>query len=341
MTVKKRKGKQTVIFQKPPVVISTATVVGSKEGKGPLGKTFDRVVEDIYYGENTWEKAEQRMMSEAITLAMQKAGVKETDIDFFLAGDLLNQIISANFTAREKSFPFLGLYGACSTMYEGLAVGSMLIDGGFAEKIIIAVSSHFSTAERQFRFPTELGVQRPMTAQWTVTGAGVVLLAGEGSGPVITQATIGRVIDMGQGNPQDMGSAMAPAAADTLVRHFSDTGREPGYYDLIITGDLGVYGKKLAEKLLTDKGYQVSERFTDCGILIYSGSQDSHAGGSGCACSAVVTCGYLMEQLRAGKLRRLIGVGTGALLSPCSVQQGETVPGIGHAVVFEHKGGLS
>lgn len=335
MAAPKKNGMQTVWFQNPPVIISTASIVGSREGEGPLGKTFDKVVYDTYYGENTWEKAEQRMMLDAMKKALQKAQLNENDIDFMLAGDLLNQIISANFTARAFAIPFLGLYGACSTMYEGLALGAMLIDGGFAERVLVAASSHYNTAERQYRFPSELGVQRPMTAQWTVTGAGAALLAREGSGPVITHATIGKVIDMGQSDPMDMGAAMAPAAADTITRHLLDTGRSPDYYDLIITGDLGAFGKKLIEQLVAQNGYEISDRYTDCGILIFNGSQDVHAGGSGCGCSAVVTCGYLMEQLKTGRYKRFMGIGTGALLSPCSVQQGDTVPGIGHAVVIE------
>ncbi|BAF59410.1 hypothetical protein PTH_1229 [Pelotomaculum thermopropionicum SI] len=335
MAAQKKNGLQTVWFQSPPVIISAASVVGFREGEGPLGKTFDKVVYDSYYGEKTWEKAEQRMMLDAMKKALQKAGLQEKDVDFILAGDLLNQIISANFTASSMSVPFLGLYGACSTMYEGMALGAMLIDGGFADRVLVATSSHYSTAERQYRFPTELGIQRPLTAQWTVTGAGAMLLAREGTGPVITHATIGRAIDMGQGDPMDMGAAMAPAAADTIMQHFVDTGRRPDYYDLIITGDLGAYGKKLAEQILAKNGYDIADRFTDCGILIYSGSQDVHAGGSGCGCSAVVTCGYLMEQLKSGRYKRFMGVGTGALMSPCSVQQGETIPGIGHAVVIE------
>jgi len=335
LAASKKNGSQTVWFQNPPVIISAASVVGPMEGEGPLGKTFDKVFNDTYCSEGTWEKAEQRLMLDAMKKALQKANLQEKDIDFMLAGDLLNQIISANFTARALSIPFMGIYGACSTMYEGLALGSMLIDGGFAERILVGASSHYCTAERQFRFPTELGVQRPMTAQWTVTGAGAVVLAGRGSGPVITHATIGKVIDMGQGDVQDMGAAMAPAAADTIARHLQDTGRTCDYYDLIFTGDLGSYGKKLAEQLLKQKGYDISERFTDCGILIYSGSQDVHAGGSGCGCSAVVTCGYLLERLNAGRYKRLLGIGTGALMSPCSVQQGEKIPGIGHGVVIE------
>ncbi|MDF9408984.1 stage V sporulation protein AD [Pelotomaculum isophthalicicum JI] len=335
MAAPKKNGIQTVYFKNPPVIIAAASIVGCLEGEGPLGKTFDQVVNDTYYGEKTWEKAEQRMMLETMQKALEKAGLQVKDIDYMLAGDLLNQIITANFTARVLGIPFLGLYGACSTMYEGMALGAMLIDGGFAEKVLVGASSHYSTAERQYRFPTEMGNQRPMTAQWTVTGAGAAVLAREGSGPVITHATIGKVVDLGQGDAQNMGAAMAPAAADTITCHLQDTSRQPDYYDLIITGDLGAYGKKLTGQLVTQYGYDISDRYTDCGILIYSASQDVHAGGSGCGCSAVVTCGYLMESLRSGKYKRLLGIGTGALLSPCSVQQGETVPGIGHAVVIE------
>ena len=339
MTAPKKNGMQTVWFQNPPVILATASIAGSREGDGPLGKTFDKVVYDTYYGEKSWEKAEQRMMLEAVKKVLEKANLQEQEIDFMLAGDLLNQIITADFTARALGIPFLGLYGACSTMYEGLALGAMVIDGGFADRVVVVVSSHYNTAERQYRFPTELGVQRSMTAQWTVTGAGAALLAREGSGPVITHATIGKVIDMGEGDGQDMGSAMAPAAADTIARHLMDTGRSPGYYDLMITGDLGAFGKKLTEQLVAQKGFEISDRYTDCGILIYNGAQDVHAGGSGCACSAVVTCGYLMEQMGSGKIKRFLGIGTGALLSPCSVQQGETIAGIGHAVAVEAKAG--
>lgn len=312
-------------------------MVGGLEGDGPLGKTFDLVVRDPYFGEKSWEKAEQRMMQTAMQKALEKARLRASDIDFMLAGDLLNQIITANITARALQIPFLGLYGACSTMYESLALGAVLIEGGFAEKVLLGVSSHYSTAERQYRFPTEMGNQRPLTAQWTVTGAGAIVLAKEGNGPVITHATIGKVVDFEQGDAQNMGAAMAPAAADTIRCHFQDTARQPDYYDLIITGDLGAYGKKLTQQLLKEDGYEFFERFTDCGILIFNAAQDVHAGGSGCGCSAVVTCGYLLDSLRTGKYKRLLGIGTGALLSPCSVQQGETVPGIGHAVVMEMK----
>jgi len=335
MPAARKNGQQTVWFENPPVIVSTATIVGSKEGQGPLGHTFDKVIEDAYYGEKTWERGERRMLQEAMQTAVQRANLQPQNIDFLLAGDLLNQIISANFTARDLGIPFIGLYGACSTMYESMALGAMLIDGGFAENVLIGVSSHNATAERQYRYPTEQGVQRPMYAQWTVTGAAAAVLSRQGTGPVITHATIGKVVDLGQGDPLDMGAAMAPAAADTMARHLSDTGRRPDYYDLFVTGDLGLYGRELALKLMQHRGYDIANRFNDCGVMIYSPDQDVHAGGSGCACSGVVTCGYLIQEIKAGRLKRIFGVGTGALLSPISAQQGETVPGIAHGVVIE------
>lgn len=296
---------------------------------------FDKILSDMYYGEKTWEKAEQKILQETMGLALEKAGLQPPDIDFLLAGDLTNQIIAANFTARSLAIPFIGLYGACSTMYEGLALGSMLIDGGFARHVLVGACSHYATAERQFRFPTEQGVQRSMTAQWTVTGSGAIVLGKTGLGPKVTHATIGKVVDLGEGDPGDMGSAMAPAAADTIIQHLKDTGQTPEDYDLIITGDLGKYGRELVTKLAQQQAVNLTTNYKDCGVLIFNDSQDTHAGGSGCACSATVTCGYLLNQMRGGKLRRLLGVGTGALLSPCSYQQGETIPGIGHAVVIQ------
>ncbi|OAT86457.1 stage V sporulation protein AD [Desulfotomaculum copahuensis] len=335
MPAAKKNGQQTVWFQNPPVIVATATIVGAKEGQGPLGHTFDKVVEDGYYGEKTWERGERRMLAEVMQTAVSRANLQPQNIDFLLAGDLLNQIISANFTARDLGIPFIGLYGACSTMYESMALGAMLIDGGYAENVLVGVSSHNSTAERQYRYPTEQGVQRPLHAQWTVTGAAAAVLSRQGTGPVITHATIGKVIDLGQGDPNDMGAAMAPAAADTMARHLADTARQPEYYDLFVTGDLGVYGRELALQLMRQKGYDISTRFNDCGVMIFSPEQDAHAGGSGCACSGVVTCGYLLQEVRAGRLKRFFGLGTGALLSPVSTMQGETVPGIAHGVVIE------
>ncbi|WP_420795160.1 stage V sporulation protein AD [Desulforamulus ferrireducens] len=324
-----------MVFQQPPVILSHASIVGPKEGQGPLGHVFDKVLEDMYYGESTWEKAEQKVFLETMELALAKAELTSADIDYLLAGDLTNQIITANFTARSLAIPFIGLYGACSTMYESLALGAMLIDGGYARYVLVGASSHYATAERQFRYPTEQGVQRSMSAQRTVTGAGAIVLGYQGTGPRITHATIGKVIDFGQSDASDMGSAMAPAAAATLLQHLSDRQISPDCYSMIATGDLGKYGRELVVKLCEQQQVQLSSNYTDCGILIFDESQDTHAGGSGCGCSAVVTCGHLLPELEQGRLTSLLGIGTGALLSPCSSQQGETIPGIAHAVVIE------
>jgi len=331
----KKLGKQTVQFQNPPVILSTAAIAGPKEGEGPLGLYYDQVLEDNLFEEETWEKAERKMLCESIILAMNKLGLVPEDIDFMLAGDLLNQIISANYTARQTEIPFLGLYGACSTMAQSMAVGSIFIDGGFAAKVVCGASSHYDTAERQYRFPTELGVQRPPTAQWTVTGAGATILGETGTGPRITHATLGKVVDLGISDANDMGSAMAPAVADTIVTHFKDTGRNETYYDLIITGDLGNVGKALTQQLVAKEGYNIADKYTDCGVLIFDPAQDTHAGGSGCGCSAVVINSYLMHEMLNGKFKKVLFVGSGALLSPTAIQQGESIPGIGHAVVIE------
>ncbi|SHK05624.1 stage V sporulation protein AD [Desulforamulus aeronauticus DSM 10349] len=326
-------------FQQAPVILSHASIVGPKEGEGPLGDVFDKVLEDMYYEESTWEKAEQKIFLETMKLALAKAQLTTDDMDYLLAGDLTNQIITANFTARSLAIPFIGLYGACSTMYESLALGSMLIDGGYAKYVLVGASSHFATAERQFRFPTEQGVQRAMSAQRTVTGAGAIVLGAQGEGPRITHATIGKVIDFGQGDASDMGSAMAPAAADTFLRHLQDRKISPDFYSIIATGDLGKYGRQLVVKLCEQQEVFLTQSYTDCGILIFDESQDTHAGGSGCGCSAVVTCGHLLREMEQGRLTRILGIGTGALLSPCSSQQGETIPGIAHAVAIEASGG--
>ncbi|RDV83019.1 stage V sporulation protein AD [Ammonifex thiophilus] len=336
MPAPKRIGSQTVAFAQPPVILATAALAGAKEGQGPLRPTFDKVIEDPYYGEDSWEKAERRFLQEALEKALAKANLRPEQVDYLLAGDLLNQIVAANFAARALGIPYVGLYGACATIYEGLALGAMLIDGGFADYVLIGSSSHYSTAERQFRFPTEHGSQRPPTAQWTVTGAGAILLGRQGKGPRVTHATIGRVIDLGSTDPMNMGAAMAPAAANTIVSHLSDLGRQVTDYDLILTGDLGYYGRELLLALCREYGYELGERHNDCGLMIFDRQkQDVHAGGSGCGCPAVVTCGYLFQELSAGRLRRVLGIGTGALMSPITTKQGDTIPAIAHAVVLE------
>lgn len=338
MSNTKRMGKQTLRFDNPPIINEAACIVGPKEGQGPLAATFDRVVEDIYFGEKSYEKGERKFLEETVKLVLDKQNLKSQDIDFLLAGDLLNQMISANFVAGSLGIPFLGIFGACSTMAQGLILAAILVDGGYADKVISASSSHYCTAERQFRAPVEQGVQRPMSAQWTVTGAGAFLVSGEGQGVRITHATVGKAIDAGIKNSNDMGAAMAPAAVDTIVTHFQDVGRSPKDYDLIITGDLAAVGRNIAVDLGNQQGYDLSQ-LSDCGILIFDHeTQDTHAGGSGCACSAVVTAGHLLQQMRAGKYNRIFIIGTGALLSLTSSQQGESIPAIAHGVVLENAG---
>ncbi len=294
---------------------------------------------DRLLGQKSWEMAESKMVEEAVDLALLKAGLERSGLDFLLAGDLLNQIIAASFAARTIDVPFLGLYGACSTIAEAMALGAALVDGGYATNVCAVSSSHHDTAERQYRFPTEFGAQRPPTAQWTVTAAGAVILGPPGAGKLqITHATIGRVVDQGIRNPFDMGSAMAPAAADTIAAHFKDTGRQPEAYDLVVTGDLAAIGHPLTAELLEEKGWDLDGRFIDCGQMIYDETQDAHAGGSGCGCSASVFAGYLARNLAEGKFKRILFVATGALHSPTTCQQGETIPCVAHAVVVERSG---
>lgn len=334
--ISRRIGQQTLAFAHPPVIRGRAAVVGPKEGEGPLASYFDMIKEDKLLGEKSWERAESRLMIEAIETAVKKAYLTADDLDFMLAGDLLNQITASNFTAREISRPLIGLYSACSTFAEGLAIGAALVDAGYARHLVVATSSHHQTAERQYRYPTEFGNQRSLSAQWTVTGAGAVVLSGEGVGPVITYATIGKVVDMGSKDTSNMGEAMAPVAADTIWQHFQDTSRSPQDYDLIVTGDLGRIGNPLTAELLSKAGLELGGRFSDCGIMIYHQTQDVHAGGSGAACSAVVFGGYLLSQLESRQIKRILLVATGSLHSPTSYQQGESIPGIAHAVSVEY-----
>lgn len=332
----KKLGVQTIKFQNPPSLLSAASIVGPKEGQGPLRNYFDIVINNNEFEEKSWEKAERKMLKEAVEMAIKSGNIPHSDIEYFIAGDLLNQIISAGFAARELEIPFYGIYGACSTIAEGISLGSMIIDGGFADNLVVATSSHYCTAERQYRYPLELGNQRPPTAQWTVTGAGAVVISSKAKNPRITYATTGKVIDMGQNNPNDMGSAMAPAAVDTIVQHFNDTNRSPDDYDLIITGDLASMGKDIADELMKQRGFDLSNKYSDCGLMIFAPDQDVHAGGSGCACAAVVTCGYIYKEMLKGKYNRVLLVATGALLSTISTQQGETIPCIAHAVSIEN-----
>lgn len=335
---KNRIGGQTIVFnQNPPKIISGSSIVGKKEGEGPLAEHFDKILEDNMWGEKSWEKAERRMFLEAAQLAMKKAQKEPYDINYLIGGDLLDQIISASFSARTLGIPFFGLYGACSAMTKSISIGSTFIDGGYADNILCVTSSHFCTAERQFRYPLEMGTQRPPTSQWTVTGAGAVLLSSTGEGPCITHVTTGKVIDFGITDANNMGASMAPAAADTFRAHFEDTGRGPEYYDLIVSGDLGIYGRQLTIDLLKKEGYNIEDRFMDCGCEIFSEDQDTHGGASGCACSAVVLTGYLLKMIDEGKYSRILMASTGALHSTISSKQGESIPGVAHAIVIEKK----
>lgn len=333
---KKKLGRQTVKFENPPKIIAAHSIVGPKEGQGPLSSYFDQILSDDTCGKDTFEKAESEMMFTAITEALKKAKLKEDDIDYLFSGDLLNQIISSSFAAREFSIPFFGLYGACSTMSESLSLGAIMMDGGYAEHIVAATSSHFSSAERQYRFPLEYGSQRAQSAQWTVTGSGAVVLGHEGKFPEITYVTTGKVKDFGQKDANNMGAAMAPAAVDTIVAHFKDTGRKPSDYDIIATGDLGVIGKELSDKLILEYGYDMREQHIDCGEKIFDNkNQNTASGGSGCGCSAVVFTGYLYKKLMKKELKKVLLVSTGALMSTTSSLQGETIPGIAHAIAIE------
>jgi len=340
MADEKRLGKGTVMLTSRPRIVSGACLAGKKEGEGPLGEIIHEIIADDTFGEETWEKAETRFYWTAVKQAVQKAGLNESSIDYLLGGDLLNQITAASIAARELHMPFLGLYGACSTMAESLCIGGMLVDGGYARQVVCAASSHFCTAERQYRFPLEYGGQRPPVSQWTVTGAGATLVSCDTRRKAIgylTHATVGRVVDMGITDANNMGAAMAPAAADTLLALFSDSGTSPEDYDLIVTGDLGQIGHDLLMQLMREQRRPLPpERTTDCGLLIYDREkQDVHAGGSGCGCSAVVLNAYLLPKLQSGQLRRIIFMATGALMSLTSSQQGESIPGVAHAVVLE------
>ncbi|WLR43799.1 stage V sporulation protein AD [Bacillus carboniphilus] len=328
-------GKQTWVFNNSLYVRSSGTAVGPKEAEGPLKDDFDTTFNELHCGEDNWELAERRLLENAIQTCLEKARITKEDVDLFLAGDLLNQNITANYVARHLEIPFLCMFGACSTSMETISVGAALLDSGFANYILAGTSSHNATAERQYRNPTEYGGQKPNTANSTVTGAGAVLLTQEKSEIKVTASTIGKVTDLGISNPNDMGSAMAPAAASTIKQHLLDLDRSPDYYDLIVTGDLSSVGSPILKDLLKEEGIDIFDNHRDCGLMIYRPDQKVLAGGSGCGCSAVVTFGHLFKQLKEGKLKRIFVVATGALLSTVMTQQNETIPTIAHGVVFE------
>lgn len=335
-TAPRRLGKQTVRFESPPVIIATGTVVGPKEGQGPLGDRFDHILPDELLGQPSFEKAEQQMVQNACFTALNKAGLSPADMDYLLAGDLLNQIITSSFSALALGVPTLGLYDACATSTEGLTLGGMLIDGGFAGHVLVATGSHNRTAERQYRYPNEYGFQRKPYAQWTATAAGAAILATAGEGPRITIATAGKVVDRGIKDPYNMGAAMAPAAASTILTHLQDTGQRPEDYDLIVTGDLALYGHRILVELgRSEGGIDLEPVLDDCGLMLYRPDQGIGAGGSGAGCSAVVTFGSILKDMEAGKYHRVLVAATGALHSPTSFQQGEYIPAICHAVALE------
>lgn len=334
----KKLGAQTVALSNPPSIMGHGNVVGKKEGEGPLKESFDYIDKDDTFGQASWEKSESEMQKQALTNALDKAGQSVSNLDFLFAGDLLNQCISSSYAARGQDVSFFGLYGACSTMGEGLSLAAMTLDGGFGQWTAAVASSHFCTAERQYRNPLEYGSQRTPTAQWTVTGAGAVVLAKDGPGPYITHCTIGKIVDKGIKDANNMGAAMTPAAVETLKAHFQDTGRTPGYYDLIVTGDLGILGRELLLELMEREGYDLSANHTDCGILIFDAqAQDVHSGGSGCGCSASVLTGHLLQGIKQGRWDNILFCPTGALHSPTAAMQGESIPGICHAVAISNK----
>lgn len=328
-----KRGRQSFSLANPPVITAWASVAGKKESEGPLAHTFDIKNRDTYFGQKTWEQAEKYMQQQALKKLAEKAGMAQTDFDLVFSGDLLNQCIGSSFTLRNLGIPHLGLYGACSTMAESLLMASMAVGGGFADKVVAMTSSHFASSERQYRFPLGYGGQRTPTAQWTVTGSGAALVRSEGKGPRITACTIGTVTDLGIKDANNMGAAMAPAAYSTIRAHFEDMKTAPEDFDLIVTGDLGQLGKEMLLELAKREGVSLGGKLTDCGTMVFDNTkQDVHSGGSGCGCSAITLCGYLLGQLSTGKLKKILFCGTGALLSPTSTQQGLPIPGVCHAV---------
>jgi len=365
------KGKQTVVLDKPVWVESAASVVGQKEGEGPLGKYFDIIVEDPMVDTNTWEEAESKLQEIAVDKLFEKSSVAKEDVRYMLAGDLLGQLIATSFGLEKYKIPLFGLYGACSTFGEAAGLGAMLVAGGYGDNIIALASSHFASAEKQFRYPLEYGNQRPLASTWTVTGCGAMMLssekpgskkaesgmsqgiaeisnagknagknarenAGKNIGVKIAGTTIGKIVDFGVKDSMNMGACMAPAAADLIISNFKDLEIDGNYYDKIITGDLGTVGRKILLDLLMEKGIDIAERYTDCGIEMFDAeNQDTKAGGSGCGCSAVTACSYIMHNLKEGRWKRVLLIPTGALLSTVSYNEGKSVPGIAHGVIFE------
>lgn len=327
--------KQTMVFDNPPKIIGKMSVVGSKEGGGPMGKYFDKVLSDDKQGEKNFENAEIRMLTDAVKGAVENAHLTLKDIELMISGDLLNQITSSSYVARNLGIPYMGVYSACSTMTACIAMGAALVSSGHYNNVACSTASHFATAERQFRYPLEYGCQRPPYSQWTVTGAGCSILSRDGDGPKITMATIGKVIDFGTNDLNNMGAAMAPAAMDTMVTLFKETSSSPSDFDLIITGDLGKLGSDILRDLMREQGYELGRNYIDCGNTMYYSNQNCYQGGSGAACSASVFNSYVLDKMNTGEFSKVAYFATGALMSTQSCYQGETIPCISHAVIVE------
>lgn len=331
-----RLGKGTVSFDSPVFLKSFSSVVGKKEGEGPLGAFFDCIEEDEYFGQKSFEAGESELLRRAVTLAFSKANCEVSSADVIFSGDLLNQCVSSIYALRDTALPYIGIYGACSTMSEGLLLSALSVSSGFAKISANATSSHFCCAERQFRFPLEYGSQRPPTSQWTATASGCVVLSDEKTDIKITSATVGKIVDKKITDANNMGAAMAPAFADTIYTHLKNTNTSPYDYDLFVSGDLGILGTKLSDELLLKEGIDIRSKHFDCGKEIYDPeTQDVHSGGSGCGCSASVLCGYLLPQMKKGRYKRILFAATGALMSAERSKQGESIPGISHAVTIE------
>lgn len=330
-------GKASIEFDNPPVIKQAASVVGEKEGEGPLKDCFDRIIKDPMAKKNTWEEAESELQKQVIDILLEKSGLAKENIRYLFAGDLLGQLIATSFAVQEYEIPLFGLYGACSTMGEALSLAAMTVSQGYADNVIAMTSSHFASAEKQFRFPLDYGSQRPLSATWTVTGSGGVIIGSGNKGNLIKGITTGRIVDYGVADSFNMGAAMAPAACETIYNNFMDFEVQPEDYDAIYTGDLGSVGQTILIDLLKERGFDISEVHHDCGMEIYDGeTQDTHAGGSGCGCSAVTLCGKILKDMDDNKLKKVLFVPTGALLSTISFNEGKTVPGIAHAVIIEH-----
>ena len=333
------KGKASIEFEHPPVIISAGSVVGKKEGEGPLGGLFDEVELDDMFGMDNWEQAESTMQKKTADLVIEKGGIRKGDLRYLFAGDLLGQLIATSFGTVDLEIPLFGLYGACSTMGEALGLGAMAVNAGYADQVMSMASSHFATAEKQFRFPLAYGNQRPPSATWTVTGCGAVVLAGNRKDGMarIAGITTGRMVDMGAKDSMNMGAAMAPAAFHTIEQNLEDFQVNETWYDKIITGDLGEVGRTILLEFMKNKGRDLSQLHMDCGMEIYDKEQqDTHSGGSGCGCSAVTLCSYILPKVQDGTWKRVLFVPTGALLSSVSFNEGQSIPGIAHAVVIEH-----